>query len=801
MNRLLLDVRYGLRHLQKDTKFVAAVVATLALAIGVSTAAFTVFNAVLVRPLPYHNPERVVVIKAAYSQGYASPATYAEYLDWRQGNHSFSALAGYSVRSATFEGAGGSVVLQYVAATDNFFDVFEVKPLIGRTFVRGEDQPGKNDLAVLSYEVWRRDFGAQPSVLGTVIRLDARPYTVIGVMPAGFRFPLYLRFAVYTPLHLTPEEEHGGGHWLPTVARLKSGISVSQAQDDMTILLAGLISQHRTDPGRRISLAGAAQYFTGSLVSPLRMLLVGAFSLLAIGCTNIASLLIVRGVIREHEITLRIAIGATRGQVLQQLLIEALLLGLASGIAGAALAWTLLDAIRPLLLDSLPLAASVQVDSVALLVAVGSGLVAMLLASLLPAVRVSGNPRVLAPTSQARVGTTRAARTLREGFVLGQVSLAFMLLTTAGAALRGLTTLQNTSLGFDPDKILTTEITLAPASQSRRDIMAAFYEPLLSRVRRIPGVSDVGLIQVLPIRTWGFTAPIHVRGTPPDPPDRRKLAAIRLVTPGYFRTMGIPLLRGRMLDERTDTPDSAAILVNEAFVRQFLPDGEDPIGKQLDGSMTIAGVVGAIRQSLYTPPFPEINYLTSQLDPKDNFKRLATMQLVIRSTQKAAVISPSLQRAYRDVDPAVAFQSPQTMRDVVSGVLAFDRLKTWLFGSYALLGFVLALVGLYGLINYQVTSSTREVGIRLALGASRLRLLAGVLAKVGSLLVAGVLAGGLLLYLLKPLWATVVTIHGGRDAALIACIGGGFVVIGCLAAYIPTRRAAWLDPSVALRHE
>jgi putative ABC transport system permease protein len=806
MTGLLQDLRYGLRAMRKAPGFSATAIATLALAIGLTTAVFSVIDAVLIRPLPFDHPEKIFWLQAYSPQGYTQPASYPEYRDWTRENQVFSALAGFSSGSANFEGPAGPVALPNVSTTDTFFDVFRVQPMLGRTFTEGEDQPGKNDVAVLSYDLWEQAFGKQSSAIGQTIKLDGRPYTVIGVMPAGFRYPVGKHGAIYTPLHIPKNlADARGTHWLPTLARLKSGVSRAQAQADMDRVLEGVGRAYPdTSKGRRMELLGIASIIVGDTKEPLKVLVLAALTLLAIGCVNVAGLLLARGVKREKEVALRSAIGADRWRIVRQMLTETLLLAIAGAASGTMLAYGLLALVRTLLVSALAQGADVQINGVALLVALSLAVFTSLLAGLAPALRLSAT----APTQALKVGgsagASRSQHRLRGAFILTQIALALVLVVVSGLLLRALAGLRGTDLGFDPKGLLAVEIDLSKGSYENRDVMASFYQPLLDRVRAIPGIREAGLIQMLPIQDCWDNGDIHIVGHPPDPPNQERLAEYRLVNPGYFRTLGISLVRGRMLDEKIDTPASPpVVVVNEAFVRKFFSPGEDPVGQHIDDkrNTTIVGVVSSVRQDINYPPLAEMDWAISQVPAKDSLAYLSTLQLVVRTSGDPEAAIASLRRTFHELDPALPFRPPLTMHEVVADVLVFQRLENWLFGTFAAFAVLLAVVGLYGLISHEVELSIHDIGVRVALGSTRLAVLAAIYRRVGLMLLSGVMVGLLMTWAARKLIASMVVIHGGKDAGVIAGLAGGLLAVGLLAVLIPAKRAAKIDPMVALRYE
>jgi predicted permease len=801
---LLQDVRYALRQLRKSPGFSIATVLTLTLAIGVATAAFSVLYAVLIRPLPFNQPNRIVRLNMYSPQGFSQPASYEEYVAWRRDNHTLEALSGYlSYSNINLERTDRTIALNKVVTSDNFFSVFGVPPLLGRTFLPGEDQAGQNDMAVLSYEVWQEEFGGRREVIGETARLDGRPFTIIGVMPSGFRYPLHTRKAVYVPLHTMPVWVNGKGHWLGTIARLKSGISLKQAQADIDRAIDNLVNANQVPRGRRIVLQELASAETGYLVAPFRALVLAVLAVFGIGCSNIAGLLLARGVKRSHETGIRIALGANRPRIARQLLTETFLFCLAGAAGGVMLAYALLGATRIFLVRALARGVDVQIDKAALLVALGLALLTTLLSGLIPAWRLS----TVAPNRTLKAGehsgSTRSQQRLRACFVVAQVATAFVLLIAFGLMLRSLRAMLHTDVGFSTNHLLAVDVAASSANYQKRDIIANLYDPLLEKVRAIPGVQEAGMISMLPVREAWANQNVHIVGHPPDPPNQERLAEFRLLTPGYFKALGLKLVRGRMLDQTMDRHDSRipGLVVNEAFVKRFLAPGEDPIGKQIERSGVIVGVVQSARQDLQYPPLAEMDFLISQVEPKDRAEALQSLCMVIRTEVDPESIIPSLRLAFHQVDPSLPFTTPVTMPDVIADKLLMERFQNWVFGTFAALAVLLAIIGLYGLISQDVELSTRDIGVRMALGASPLRTSIRIYRRVLLLLATGLVTGLLATLLLRSLLAAVVVISPGKDSSLILALAAGLLVTGLVVTLLPVRRAASVNPVTALRYE
>ncbi|QNI30805.1 ABC transporter permease [Alloacidobacterium dinghuense] len=806
MQSFLQDLRYALRQLRKTPGFGATVIATLALSIGITAAVFSVLYAMLIRPLPYQDTDRIVALETRSPEGYTQPAAYPEYQDWRRMSHGFSALAGYSgYGSVNFEGPTGPIALHVVKGTDNFFDVFGVNPILGRTFAPGEDEDGKNDVVVLSYETWQQLFGGRNDVIGEKVKLDGNAYTVIGVMPAGFRFPIGKVNAIYTPLHMVKQQREGrGSHWMPTVGRLRAGVSLSQAQADLSQVFDDLGRQYPDTKGRKVKLTDLETFVLGKSDSSLKLLLYAVMALLLIGCVNVAGLMLARGVKREREMALRSAVGAARARIVRQILTEALVFAVCGALGGVVLAAGLLRVIRMLLISALSRGAEVTLNVPVLLAALFVAVLVTILAALIPALRLSGTAPSMALRAGGSVGTSRGQHRLRAAFVVTQVALALALLVVSGLLTHLLGSLRNTDLGFSPDHILTAEVDLSPGRYDGRDMMADFYTPMLEKVRAIPGVEAAGIIQVLPIQNWGWNSEIHVIGTPPAPANAVTLAEDRIMTPGYYDVFKDRLVRGRLLDPTIDTRGSKPIIVvNEAFVKKFIPVGRDPIGMQIDQDdhNTIVGVVKDIRQNIYEPPLAEMDYMASQVPPGWEQAVLNNVTLVVRTSVAPESIGPSLRKVFHDVDPTLPFRTPETMQSVIADTLIFERLENWLFGTFAALAVLLAIVGLYGLISHEVELSTRDIGVRMALGASRGRILSGIYRRVGWMLGGGVVIGLILTAFARKYISSVVEMHVDKDAGRILGLTLALIGAGLVAAFFPARRASSVEPVVALRDE
>jgi predicted permease len=815
MNTLLYDLRYALHQLRRAPGFAFTVVLTLALSVGVATAVFCVFDTVMLRPLPYAQQEKIIDIQTSSRSGYGQPSSWPSYQDERKQAKSFTALAGYDTfRRITVETpSNGPVSLNCVRSSDNFFQVFGVKPLLGRTFAEGENLDGKNDIVVLSYEVWQRYFGGDRGVLNQTVKLDGRASAIIGVMPSGFRFPLYIRNAVYTPRILGAQyaNESRGNHWLMTVGRLKDGVSIQQAQADLSLVFQDVGRVFSSDEGRTVHLESLAQSATWGGKGPLWTLLGAVLAVLAIGCVNVAGLLMARGVKREREMAMRSAVGAGRARIIRQVLTEGLLLAMLGAAGGVLFAWVMLDLMRTFLIHALWRGPDIQLNWTVLAAAIAAAVAASLAASLYPALRLSGIDPNLALKASGSAGTHRGQHRLRAGFIVAQIALTLVLLVVSGLLIRMVSHYRNADLGFEPLHLLAADIGLSPAKYQGRDPLGDFYRPLEERVSHLPGVKAAGLINLLPIEHAWTNQEVHIAGQPPYPPHQEKLSEVRFVSSGYFDAMGIPLHRGRQLspsiDRAEDIAGTGRIVVNEAFVRKFIPPGLDPTAQRIEDDNKpenwshIVGAIGNVRQSIYDPPLAEHDYLIDEMELKDRPDGLANMTLVVRTSGDPRQQISAIRAIVHELDPTVPFEEPSTMTEIVSEVLVFERMESWLFGIFAGLALALALVGLHGLISHEVEQSTRDIGIRMALGATRTGILAMVLRRVAWMLGAGVVAGLALTLIARKLIGVVIYIDPQKDAGAFFSLALLLVAAGLIAALIPARLAASIEPMQALRSE
>jgi putative ABC transport system permease protein len=808
MHSFRQDLRFALRQLRKSPGFTVIAVMTLALGIGAATAMFSVIYATVLRPLPFHEPDRILFVETHAAAAYVQPASWPAYLDERAQNQSFEYLAGFSQLAGVNLDTGSQVVhLHNTSTSDHFFDVFGIQPLLGRTFVEGEEQEGRNHVAVLSYEVWQQNFGGNPSVIGTSVHIDGFPYTVVGVMPAGFRFPLSTPNLVYTPLRLSKElRTSRGDHWLQVVGHLKPGLTVQQAQADMNHVLANIgRANPDTDKGRTAHVMPLTLRITGQEQrQALWIMAAGVFFVLLIACVDVAVMLLARGVARQREMAIRTALGAGRMRIVRQVLLENLVLGLVSAIVGLLMAWALTAGMSQFLTKSFQRGGNIQLNWAVFAAAFVIAALSSLIFGMIPAKKMSSADPNRSLKSGAAAGTDRGDYRLRSGFVIAEVALSLMLLVCTGLVLMQLWRMQHVEFGYTTDHMLTLEINVSSGDYGGKDLDAALYRPLVEKIQAIPGVKAAGYNRLIPLLEWGWNSGVTMVGKPPDPPDHERLAEVRMVSPGWYQAMGLRLLRGRLPHPAIDKPGSPdVVVVNQKFVDTFLP-GEEPIGQQIKQdptNQTIIGVVSNGRQSVEEPILAEVDYPMSEVPLKDSAEMLTPMALFVRTTVPPESIVSQLRQALHEVAPTVPFETPETMDDVLAESLVFNRMQGWLFSIFAVLALILALTGIYGVLSQEVSLQTRDIGLRMALGASRPDIVRLILRRAALLMSFGVVIGVVGSIVSRRLLASIVPVEVSRDGMAIVFLALGLSIVGLVASMIPARRAASIEPMQALRNE
>jgi putative ABC transport system permease protein len=805
------DLRFGMRSLLRTPGFTLVAVITLALGIGANTAIFSVVNAVLLRPLAYKNPDRLVTILHDSS----SPVAVANYYDWRDQSHSFEAMAAADYWGSNLTGSDPPEHLLGLRVTQNLFPMLGVEPMLGRTFVPGEDGKGREHEVVLSYSLWQRRFDGDAKVLGKSMILDGEAYTVVGVMPPEFKFaPFWATHAeLWAPNVLSERRAMRSGNSLRVFARLKPGSTLEQARAEIAAITGRLERQY---PGtnRGVTVTPLKEKVVGRVETSLLMLLGACGFVLLIACANVAHMLLARTSDRQKEIAVRTALGAGRARIVGQFLTENLLLAVAGASAGFVLALWGVRGLVALSPPNIPRLETVALDGHAALFLLGITVLTAAIFGLAPAMRSAVGNLNDALKQGGRGGSDGIGRgRLRSFLVASEFALAFMLLIGAGLMIRSFFALQSENPGFNPHNILSMVVSVAGTSEAEPGRRAGFYRDLLMRVRALPGVESVGAINHLPLAgdLWGW--PFRIEERPIPPPGEGPGAVYRLVMPGYFQTMRLPLVSGRDITEQDDSRAPGVVIINEQTARTYWP-GQNPIGKRITmdtGSskapewLTIIGVAANAKQSDWARkiPDPEV-YLAAQQNrdfmgsPGSHFSYIT---LVVRTAGDPAALAPAVKRTVWSFDHNLPISQVTTMDQVVADVNAQPRFEMSLLGVFGAVALLLAAVGIYGVLSYSVSRRTREIGIRMSLGASRSEVLGMVVKQGMAQALCGSAVGVAGALLLSRLMAKMLFGVKPADPATFVGVGVLLGMASLVATFVPARRATRIDPTVALREE
>lgn len=813
MDTLLRDIRYSTRKLLHSPGFTATVVATLALAIGATTAVFSIVNGVLLEPLALPNAERVVSVASTDRDGNTAPMSFPDFQDYRAQSRLIAKMAAYDVGTHNLTGAGGEPIrLSGARVNANFFDVLGVSSILGRSFSRGEDAKGAARTAVLSEALWRTRFGSDPKILGRSITVDGRPFTVIGVVPE-----IELQRATDIWLPLIPEggeddPSNRGGHYLSGVGLLAPGVSVDRAALELRQIARSLeLKYPRTNTHFGATAIWLRDAMVGKVRPALLVMLGGVGFVLLIACANVANLMLVRASTRETEIAVRTALGAGARQLVRQLLTESLLLAGAGAIIGTSLAAWAVDGVKALGPQGVPRLARVAIDGRVLTFSVIVTLVTGVLFGLVPAIHAAKTNlgQMLRESTRGSSGR-RATRRTRAMLVITEMALAVVLLVGAGLLARTFVALTRVDPGYRPENVVTMSVALPNAKYPWDQQAINFSHQLLEELQRLPEVQAVALAFGRPLSDIGMRVGFERDDRPPSTPDHRLVADVRVVTPGFFPTLRIPILSGRGIagTDRANAP--AAVVVSQAFARQFYPD-ENPIGKHItigwgrqrsanatdtvNAGGEIVGIVGDIRANGNREKAPSIIYLPYDQAP------IQVFSLLVRSTASATLVVNGARAAVRDVDPELPVFDVKTMTQAFAESVSQPRFYAILLGSFAGIALMIAALGIYGVISYTVTLRTRELGIRIALGAQRERVLRLVVRQGMALTLAGVAIGLISAYALSRAIASLLYGVAAADPLTFSAVTLLFLTVAGVASYVPARRAAAVDPVIAMRAE
>jgi putative ABC transport system permease protein len=800
METLFRDVRYGFRGLWKRPAFTIIALIALALGIGANTAIFSLVNAVVLRPLPYPDPDGLVWVWGNFPGGNRASVSPPDYLDFRNQNKSFEQFAAtVSITApATLTGGGEPERLTASVVTGNYFQALGVTPLLGRGFSLDNEKPGSDQVAIISHELWQRRFAGNPGIVNQRIVLDSKSFQVIGVMPKDLTFPQTADLWVPLNFDADPDMKVRKAHFLRPLGRLKPGVTVAQAQADTDAIAAQLAQQYpQSNMGWNLRLEPLRERLIGSSRTSLFILFGAVGFVLLIACANVANLLLVRATARHKEVALRTALGASRLRIVRQLITESLLLALVGGALGALLATWGIDLLVTLTRDSVPPTAIVRIDATVLGFTFLVSLLTGLLFGVVPALRTAKLNLSDALKEGAKSSEATFKNRTRSLLVVFESALAVVLLIGAGLLVRSLIALQNVNPGFDAKNVLTMRVDLPRGKYDTAEKSSSFFQQLEQRLSGTPGIENVGFITELPLTGQPNDTPFTVEGRPPVAPDQEFNADFRRVNDNYFQTMRIPLMRGRNFTEQEVRDNAKVIVVSEGLVNTVFPN-EEALGKRLmtalsDKPFEIVGIVGDIRhRALEFQPYAAMYMPTVQS---------GRMNVVLRTQGDPLSVVPAVRKEVAAIDRDQPVAAVRTMDEWVDRSTATPRYRTTLLGLFAALAMILAATGIYGVMSYSVVQRTHEIGIRMALGARRGDVLRLVVREGMLLVVLGLGIGLVAAFLLTKVMNSLLFGVTSKDPITFVVVAGTLMLVALIACYIPARRATKVDPLTALRYE
>ncbi len=810
MGDLLQDARYGLRMLRKSPAVTVVAVISLALGIGANSAIFSVVNAILLKSLPYNDPERIVLVwGSSPTQGnHRNQVSATDVDDWRHQNNVFEEVTTYGNWSATFMGDGDPERVSGVQVGDGFFSIMKGRPLLGRVFTPEEQEDGKDSVIVLGYSLWQRRFAGDPTIVGQKVTLSARPYTVVGVMPAEFRpLPVSLiepQGQFYRPVAEPHDEEERGSRHLRAIARLKPSVTIEQAQTEMSGIASRIEQQHPTyNTGYGVRLVTLSEDTVGGLRPTLLTLFGAVLFVLLIACANVGNLLLARSTARHKEIAIRSALGAGRARLVRQFLTESVILALTGGALGLLLALWGTSFVESLGSRVTPLLSGIEIDARVLAFTIVISVVTGIVFGLAPALHVTKpdlNESLKEGGRSSGAGSSR--NRLRSILVVAEIAMALVLLVCAGLLIKTMMRLHDVNPGFNPESTLTMNVVMSSAKRPQPASWVAFYDQMLKRIEALPGVKGAGLTSVLPFSS-NFDGRALAVEDYPKPRGEEFNVDLYITTPGYLRAMSVTLLKGRAMEEH-DTAEAAPVaLINETMARELWPS-EDPLGKRIKfpGSeknpqpwRTVVGVVGDVSQYGLDRKIPMQIYLPEAQYPT------SVMTLVVRADSNPGNLVATIRNEILSIDRDQAISDVATMEQLLSDSISLRRFSMLLLLAFAGVALVLAAIGIYGVISYSVTQRTREIGIRIALGAQRGDIVRLVVGQGMALTIGGVCLGVVAAILLTRMMSSLLFGVSATDPVTFAVIALLLAGVALLACYIPARRATKVDPMVALRYE
>ena len=815
MRTLLLDVRHAFRALSHSRAFSAMVIGILALGIAAATAVFSLFDAVLLEPLPFRDPERLVTLHERRPDSAGGPLSGHEIVAWRERTRAFDGIAAYQYEQFTLTGAGEPSVLDALAVSANYFDVLGVTAALGRTFAPGEDQPGTTQIVVLSHRLWQARFAGNPGAITRTILLNNERYRVVGVMPPGGR----MEPDVWMPIDLTLEARRVGRHSLFAFGRLRDGVSLRVGQEDIAAAAADLARRMpEANTGHGAQAVPMLDDLVGGFRRPVLVAAGTVAFVLLIACANVAHLLLTRAAGRRKEVAIRAALGASRGRLMRYLMVESLMLSLAAGVLGSLLAAWVVDLFPSLTAIDLPRIGETAMNGRVLAAAVALSILTGLLCGIVPALRASDPAAAGSLVDGVRTAGTVSPR-IASLLATSEIALALVLLIGAALMVQSFVRISSVNPGFNADHVLTAPVGLTSAGYVAPARRRAFAEDLSVRLRSAPGVRAVGIASHLPLAPGDNRMALDIEGRPPSGPGDLRRVSVRVIGGDYFRAMEIPLRRGRSFSDadarvalplirwferqplppRFDNPQPAPVaIVNESMASAYWP-GEDPIGRRVrllfSPSIEIVGVVGDVRHaSLASLPVAEL-YLSNLQEPQGTFT------VLVKHDGRGAAVASTLRAGVRELDAHLPLPAITEMRDRLQASLGRRRFETMLVGVFSAIAVLLATLGIYGVTSYAVGQRTREIGIRTALGASRRDVLRLVLERAVLVTIVGIVVGLTGALALTRVLSTLLFDIEPRDLPTFVGVALLIAVASLLASYLPARRAAAIDPLQALRVE
>jgi predicted permease len=809
METLFKDIRYGIRSLLKRPAFTAIAVITLALGIGANTAIFSVVNAVLLRPLPYMKPDRIVALWETEERGDLSLVSPGDYTDWVEQNHSFENIAAVRDWDANLNSFDEPVRLQGAAVSSNAFSVLGVQPLLGRTFLPDEDQAGRDLVVVLSHGIWQRYFGGDPKVIEKTVTINGRARRVVGVMPASFQLPILTPHKpasatdIWVPFVMDPTyRTKRDVQQLHVMGRLKSGVSPQQAQAEVSAINQRS-GQHFESSGRPIEarVVPFHQSLVGNL-RPMLFLLLGAVGfVLLIACGNVANLLLARATTRKKEFAIRAALGAGRLRLVREMLTESVLLAILGGATGLLIAMWITQALVAVSPEDLPRLKEIALDRWVLGFTLAVSLLTGAIFGLAPAWKLSRQDLNETLKEGGRgSGSDVPRQRMRRLLVISELALAMVLLIGAGLMIQSVARLNKVDAGFQPENVLAMELSLPSKTYEQASQRTDFFQRLIERVRSVPGVQTAGVVTAIPLTGWQNTTSFEMEGRA----QMSQTEELHAASADYFEVLGIPLIKGRYFTDQDNKQAPGAVIVSRSLAQRYWPN-EDPLGKRIrlggdkqEPWRSIVGVVGDIRQSGLDGEATR-EYYISYL--QDNWGFTWDMNLVVHTTTEPATTVGAIKNEVRAVDKNLPVFNVRTMDDLRARSVAPRRFNMFLLGSFALVAMVMSVLGIYGVMSYSVAQRTHEIGVRMALGAAPGNVLRLIIRNGMTLALSGVAIGVVGAFALTRLMTSLLFGVTPTDTMTFATVSAGLIVVALIACFIPARRATKVDPLVALRYE